>query len=372
LCVVENVQQKAESECVDENRRRPNVDNFITSFEADKRTVSAIHETAAAAVTAGGAIDVAALSQASDLLQRMQDLLSQSIMDLPPYEIRSAQNCLTEFTQKNTQLRESAAPKKKFAFKSRSKVTAATDGPADALASSESKSENVAAVSSSSSSATAAALLSRYESQAVKLHDLNGARLHYTPGQMSGKDMWISHATETSITICDHVGAMRIDHVKNCLIMVGAVAGSVHLEHCDDCVFILASRQIRIHTANKCTFYLVVQSNPIIEHSNAVQFAPYSVSYAQQGAHARAAQLDLTRNLWSEVNDFNWLKNEQQSPNWSIVPPAERRPMMDIDPLTGNMTEQTARVVMPTSVAPVSAPSTASAASPSAELDEEF
>ncbi|KOM49731.1 hypothetical protein LR48_Vigan08g055800 [Vigna angularis] len=61
---------------------------------------------------------------------------------------------------------------------------------------------------------------------------------------------------------------------------VGPVTGSVLIEEVEGCVFVMASHQIRIHSARKSDFYLRVRSKLIIKDSNGVRFAPYCLSYS--------------------------------------------------------------------------------------------
>jgi hypothetical protein len=352
--------ERAEAECTDEQRRRPAVHAFIEAFDAEKRALTAAHESAAAshAASASAAADTQ-LALAEDAVGRMRQLLAHASIDLPPYEIRSAQRTIDEATAKTVQLREAAAPKKKFAFKNRAVVKPAANlnadvsgvlaatGTEDSSASSShavafgapapslptvsaaaEASASAAAAAAVSSHDAASAILARYS--AINLHHISGVDVYRSPGSLSGQDVWISDATDATIALCDHLGALRIDRVRRCRIYVGAVAGSVHLEDCVDCVLVLASRQIRIHTAQRCDFYLHVQSNPIIEHSSALRFAPYCLRYAERAAHAAAARLDEARNLWEEVQDFNWLKT-QHSPNWESIAPAARCAPIEID-----------------------------------------
>jgi hypothetical protein len=37
-------------------------------------------------------------------------------------------------------------------------------------------------------------------------------------------------------------------------------------------------------------------------------------------------QEDKEKNMWDQVDDFKWLKEDQKSPNWSILPEEERLP----------------------------------------------
>jgi len=41
--------------------------------------------------------------------------------------------------------------------------------------------------------------------------------------------------------------------------------------------------------------------------------------YARLDEDFHKAGLDLTRNNWSAVDDFNWLAADKQSPNWSVM-----------------------------------------------------
>lgn len=66
-----------------------------------------------------------------------------------------------------------------------------------------------------------------------------------------------------------------------------------------DSTLMLASRQVRIHATHMTDIYLRVRSNPIIEHSSGVRFAPYQLTYPQSeqvGMGSRAG-VSETKNL---------------------------------------------------------------------------
>ena len=74
-----------------------------------------------------------------------------------------------------------------------------------------------------------------------------------------------------------------------------------------DCFLLLDAAQIRVHASCRIDIYLRVRSNPVIEGCSQVQFAPFSRSGEEN---------DLQENgLWSQVQDFSWLKSEP-SPHW--------------------------------------------------------
>ena len=59
--------------------------------------------------------------------QRVQKFFNDSVMFLPKYESRKAKSQLTELLEKIEQKRTEMLPKKKFAFKSKSKAAAKTE-----------------------------------------------------------------------------------------------------------------------------------------------------------------------------------------------------------------------------------------------------
>ena len=56
------------------------------------------------------------------------------------------------------------------------------------------------------------------------------------------------------------------------------VATCLHAD-VEGCTLMVASRQVRIHAAHSTDLYVRVLSNPIIEHSDGLRFAPYQPAY---------------------------------------------------------------------------------------------
>jgi hypothetical protein len=99
----------------------------------------------------------------------------------------------------------------------------------------------------------------------------------------------------------------------------------VFVDGCVDCIFHLACQQLRIHNTKHCNFYLHVTSRAIIEDSTHVGFAPYSWKYENIELHFKTAGLDVNRNNWDLVDDFNWLASDKPSPNWHILKDSEKK-----------------------------------------------
>ena len=143
-----------------------------------------------------------------------------------------------------------------------------------------------------------------------------------------GKDLWSTSEPTTDSVVCmenrkdeiirirtGEIKSMYIKNVESCVIVCDApVDGAAHVDNALNCTMYIEARQLRVHNANNCTFYLKVHSGPIIEDSKVVKFAPLDSD--------ESCSKDC-RGLWSQVQDFGWLK-QIASPNWSVLPPEER------------------------------------------------
>ncbi|KAK4194795.1 tubulin binding cofactor C-domain-containing protein [Triangularia verruculosa] len=109
--------------------------------------------------------------------------------------------------------------------------------------------------------------------------------------------------------------SLALRDVSNSVIIAGHVDGPVHVTNLKRCKVVVSSRQVRIHECAEVDFYLWVRSEPIIEGCRQVRFAPMpqGLEGGEQGG-----------NKWEEVKDFLWLKQGEQSPNWSVLPEDER------------------------------------------------
>ncbi|KAJ7369688.1 hypothetical protein OS493_037190 [Desmophyllum pertusum] len=86
----------------------------------------------------------------------------------------------------------------------------------------------------------------------------------------------------------------------------------------------MASSQLRVHSTTDSKFYLHVTSRAIVEDCSRVGFAPFNWEYEALQSDFKSAGLDPLENNWSIVNDFNWLKTDEPSPNWFIISEDQR------------------------------------------------
>ncbi|CAK4033571.1 Tubulin-folding cofactor C [Lecanosticta acicola] len=109
---------------------------------------------------------------------------------------------------------------------------------------------------------------------------------------------------------------LTLKNIKSSLVVCGHVSGAAHLTNIRNSVIVVACRQFRMHESSNCDVYLLSTSRPIIEDCSAIRFAPLP------NAYMRESDRD-TKNQWSNVDDFKWLRNEP-SPHWSPMEPSER------------------------------------------------
>ena len=136
----------------------------------------------------------------------------------------------------------------------------------------------------------------------------------------SKENIVIEDVSNCKITLSRTMKSGYIKKAKNCIIQIDVVQGSCFFFECDGCKFYMASQQIRIHHTTNTEFWLQVRSDPIIEHSNTLKFGDINkTDKLNEEILKRMQESDLTEiNLWNNVKDFNWLKQDH-SPNWEEI-----------------------------------------------------
>ena len=130
------------------------------------------------------------------------------------------------------------------------------------------------------------------------------------------------------------LGAVFLHNLIDCIVITGPVRGAAHVEGIERCKLYIAAHQVRIHSAQNSDFYLAVKSDPIIEYSTGLQFAPYPLSYEGINSDFKEAGLSSicdqeASGEWGRVKDFGWIRMTP-SPNWRILP-LENRKIFDWD-----------------------------------------
>ncbi|KAG8452401.1 hypothetical protein GDO86_004269 [Hymenochirus boettgeri] len=266
--------------------------HFTASFGAERVAIEELL----------GSAEPRSLEDAGNRLQRLQKLLNDSVMFLPPYDVRQAQEAVTGLQAALEGKREVARPRGKFAFKSRKKEvpTSHISSPAAPKAKSpETHSE-------------------------CGLHSLTARELSMEAAEIRGRDVMLRDLRDCTVTLPGSPATLHIRGLRGCKVLCGPVSSSVFVDSCTDCLFTLPCQQLRVHTTSSCRFYLHVTSRAIMEDCRELSFAPFAWNYEGIGGDFEMSGLDRKVNNWAQVDDFNWLARDEPSPNWTLIPEEER------------------------------------------------
>ncbi|GAA28396.1 tubulin-specific chaperone C [Clonorchis sinensis] len=140
-----------------------------------------------------------------------------------------------------------------------------------------------------------------------------------------GQSVYLADLANCTVHVRGVCGNLIARRLTRCRVYTYPVAGSVWIENCVGCDFILACRQLRIHSTSDSRLGLHMASRPIIEHSSGLHVAPYPIHYPDLSADLLLAGLSEDVNFWREVEDFSHPNKRMTtgSPNWSVLPESE-------------------------------------------------
>ncbi|KAM4040530.1 tubulin-specific chaperone C [Anomaloglossus baeobatrachus] len=298
---VEKKRQEKDEQAVQEEKSG----YFTSSFGVERAAI----EEVLSGEDAGGA---QAVDEVSGRLQRLQKLLNDSMMFLPSYDVRQAQEHITRLQAALEARREQLQPKKKFTFKSRKK-----EAPAPTVT-------QAAAPLQPTAPGTPAEGTPAQPHTQCGLRGLSGQLLSMEAEEIRQRDVQLSQLQDCTVTLPGSPATLHIRGLSGCRVLCGPVTSSVFVDNCTNCLFAFSCQQLRTHSTKDSQFYLHVTSRAIIEDCSGLRFAPFTWSYPSIQQDYERTGLDQNRNNWDQVDDFNWLAMDVKSPNWSIIPEEER------------------------------------------------
>ena len=141
--------------------------------------------------------------------------------------------------------------------------------------------------------------------------------LRKEPGTIDGQPFEMAELSDCTVVLLDHSEAIQVDYLTNCRVFIGACCDSVFIRNCTGCTFTMACKQLRTRECVDCTFYLYTMTEPVIELSSDVRFAPFNGAYPEHPEHMAEAGLDPATNLWFAVFDFN--DDAKTGENWRLL-----------------------------------------------------
>ncbi|KAG7506523.1 tubulin-specific chaperone C [Solea senegalensis] len=292
------------------------LDYFSSTF---KRERVCIEELLSSCSGADRAVVTQRLEEATAQITQLQKFLNDSVLFLTQYELRQAQAALQKLQASLTETRENALPKKKFAFRARSKVADKASVPV-----SDSPPPDVAPTPAGPHEVDGGAA-----SDLCGFFNMDSEHLTKTSEEIQKRDVLLSHLSNCKVRLLGSPSTLHLKHIDSCEILCGPVATSVFVDHCKNSILSFPCQQLRTHRTTDTQVYLHVTSRAIIEDCHGVSFAPFFWSYPTLEEDYRASGLSQDINNWSQVDDFNWLAAGTPSPNWTLIPEADRKTNWD-------------------------------------------
>mmetsp|Transcript_6965 Transcript_6965/g.13919 ORF Transcript_6965/g.13919 Transcript_6965/m.13919 type:complete len:1287 (+) Transcript_6965:60-3920(+) len=145
------------------------------------------------------------------------------------------------------------------------------------------------------------------------------------PGETSGRALTLSDLANCEVVVLDVVGQVSCERLVNCRLFLAANAGSCILKHCRGSIFTMALKQFRVLESHDCTFFLMVQTDPIVEKSSALYFGAYNASHPMlPNLHTQAGLEIHGEGNWASVFDFSTGSLADAGPaNWSLIEPGQ-------------------------------------------------
>lgn len=241
-------------------------------------------------------------------IQNVQNYLSASTFFLSNYTIKACQTILNDLQAQIETSKDRLLAKKKFNFRSK------TDTPKNVSAV-----DGVAAIKTPSIPSNTTQDHIQWTVQ-NRQHE----EIVLSPDETNTKDITVSTLDSCLLQISGYPGSLQLSNLTNCVILCGPVSRSVFADKCTNCKFVFGCQQLRLHTSHHCDLYMHVTCRAIIEDCNNINVAPYNYQYANHDDDFAKAGLDVTKNNWEHVADFNWLASDIQSPNWSQIASEQR------------------------------------------------
>ncbi|XP_077292967.1 tubulin-binding cofactor C [Arctopsyche grandis] len=239
-------------------------------------------------------------------LYDLQNFVATSSFFLKDYSIRKSQAVIQNLQTRSIELEKTYLPKKKFGFRNKSTLKKHDDILKDSSA--DIVDNNIKAANKI-----------KWDTFSCGFTNRKNEKLILDSENVSGKDVHLSRIDNCVVIIKGSPATMHLDNVLNSTILCGPVSTSVFMDNCNTCKMALACQQLRCHSSIDCNIYLHVTSKAIIEDSHGIQVAPYNLKYEGMNEDYVTSSLDLNKNNWDSLDDFNWLAADVRSPNWRVL-----------------------------------------------------
>lgn len=147
-------------------------------------------------------------------------------------------------------------------------------------------------------------------SQMVDLPDTDSCAIRYRfhqpeeiryPDSVEGQSFIIEEVQNSEISLLDYTETLTIVGCEDATIRCGPTKGVCKVTRCRGCMITVACSHLVMSECQDLIIFLYTASEPVLNSSNQVTFAPYNLAYPYLRSHFDKAQLDPRKNLWSRV-----------------------------------------------------------------------
>lgn len=240
-------------------------------------------------------------------IQNLQNYLTSSTFFLSNYTVKVCQENIEDLRSRTEAIKNKLLAKKKFNFRTRidkaaKSITTVDSAPKQSIADHSSK--------------------KTVHSIDWTVKDRKNDEILLKSDETNNKDITITSLESCLIRIEGHPSSLQISNLRECVVFCGPISRSVFADNCTDCKFVFGCQQLRLHTSHYCDLYMHVTCRAIIEDCDNINVAPHI--YQNMEIDFIDAGLDLEKNNWDDVADFNWLSSNMESPNWKCIAPEQR------------------------------------------------
>lgn len=238
-------------------------------------------------------------------------------MYLVSHDVQNYLKYFEDINKEVTNIKEKLNPKKKFKFSTRKNEIIQIQKPEIIESTQENSKEN----------GTKSDLI--YSKEDLVISNVDSATIRIDESMVTGKfNLLIDNVNNSRIIIPFNFKSLFAKNIQNSTIVVGGISGGSHLTDINNSMVYLSSHQLRIHQSNNTNFVVLVNSKPIIEHCSQIKFSDI-ISYLDDKCKnkilelIKLSELNVEVNMFSEVQDFQWLKSEK-SPNFDVITNTEQ------------------------------------------------
>ena len=124
------------------------------------------------------------------------------------------------------------------------------------------------------------------------IQDKTGETVYKHYGDLNGTDFKIRKNKNSTIYILDYSNGMFVDDCEDCKIITGPITGSIFIRTCKNCTICTIATQVRFRDCENLKVFTYVKTDPAVENSFNIFFAPYNVFFPHLSELFQTAKFD--------------------------------------------------------------------------------